>query len=264
MAKDFIDVYFEELLRPLKSRIEGSIGEWETTLHLSVAAWLGKKGKILQNVYVPQKNGGTTEIDVIYITQKGVFVLESKNYCGWIYGDERKEQWIVSYPNGEKHFFYNPVKQNANHIRALEEHLGNKIPFYSIIVFSDRSTLKSLFVQSANVHVIQSIQMQSLLEYYWKNNAEVLCEAQVEALYNVLLPLTKVDEQVKREHVERAREQQIQKESRGKTSISRETKICAKCGKRMVVRVAKNGNNAGQSFWGCSDFPKCRNTEKID
>lgn len=35
-------------------------------------------------------------------------------------------------------------------------------------------------------------------------------------------------------------------------------KACPKCGKKMVMRVAKKGHHAGKSFWGCSGFPNCR------
>ena len=34
-------------------------------------------------------------------------------------------------------------------------------------------------------------------------------------------------------------------------------KICPKCGKPLVLRTAKKGENAGNQFWGCSGFPKC-------
>ena len=37
--------------------------------------------------------------------------------------------------------------------------------------------------------------------------------------------------------------------------------ICPKCNTQMVKRTAKRGNNAGQAFWGCSNFPKCRVTQ---
>lgn len=33
---------------------------------------------------------------------------------------------------------------------------------------------------------------------------------------------------------------------------------CPKCGGAMVKRVAKQGENAGRSFWGCSGYPRCR------
>ena len=41
-------------------------------------------------------------------------------------------------------------------------------------------------------------------------------------------------------------------------------KRCIKCGSGMVLRKAKKGQHAGTSFWGCSNFPKCRAVEKIN
>lgn len=34
--------------------------------------------------------------------------------------------------------------------------------------------------------------------------------------------------------------------------------ICPRCGSKMVLRIAKKGKHAGQQFYGCSNFPKCR------
>jgi restriction system protein len=36
------------------------------------------------------------------------------------------------------------------------------------------------------------------------------------------------------------------------------TKTCNLCGSEMVPRKAKTGKYAGQQFWGCKAFPKCR------
>jgi len=38
---------------------------------------------------------------------------------------------------------------------------------------------------------------------------------------------------------------------------------CPECTKPMVQRVAKKGDKKGNTFWGCSDFPKCKGTLKI-
>lgn len=35
---------------------------------------------------------------------------------------------------------------------------------------------------------------------------------------------------------------------------------CPRCSQPMVKRVARRGKNTGNSFWGCSKFPKCRGT----
>jgi ssDNA-binding Zn-finger/Zn-ribbon topoisomerase 1 len=35
-------------------------------------------------------------------------------------------------------------------------------------------------------------------------------------------------------------------------------KMCPKCESPMVLRTARKGAKAGQEFWGCSNYPKCR------
>lgn len=37
------------------------------------------------------------------------------------------------------------------------------------------------------------------------------------------------------------------------------TPTCVNCDVKMVKRTAKNGNNSGRQFWGCVNFPKCKN-----
>ncbi|MCR5097842.1 MAG: NERD domain-containing protein [Lachnospiraceae bacterium] len=67
----------------------------------------GRKGKVLRNVYLPKDNGETSEVDVIFITQKGIFVFESKNYSGWIFGDEKSQKWTAMLPNKQKKVSWN-------------------------------------------------------------------------------------------------------------------------------------------------------------
>ena len=45
---------------------------------------------------------------------------------------------------------------------------------------------------------------------------------------------------------------------------SPESRACPKCGEPMLLRKAKSGANAGQRFWGCSAFPKCRMVARAD
>ena len=99
--------------------------------------------KFLFNVYIPKDNGETTEIDVLMISPKGIFVFESKNYSGWIFGSEQDEDWTQSlFCRGhepQKEHFFNPVLQNKWHIKHLCELLKIKQEHvYSVIVFSDR------------------------------------------------------------------------------------------------------------------------------
>ena len=56
--------------------------------------------KFLFNVYIPKENEETTEIDVLMISCKGLFVFESKNYGGWIFGSDNQKYWYQTFPAG--------------------------------------------------------------------------------------------------------------------------------------------------------------------
>ena len=74
------------------------------------------------NCYVPNRSGDKIEIDMIMLCQKGIYVIENKNYSGWIFGDEKSKNWCEIL-KGKKYFFYNPIKQNKSHIKNLEKQL---------------------------------------------------------------------------------------------------------------------------------------------
>lgn len=80
-------------------------------------------------------NGTSTQIDHIYVSPYGIFVVETKNYSGWIFGSERQAKWTqVVYK--KKNPFQNPLRQNDVHIKALSELLGlPEQKFHSLIVF---------------------------------------------------------------------------------------------------------------------------------
>ena len=85
MAKSFIDLLLDDIF---DAEWKGRYGEKMTEWELNLVRLFGRKGYVLRNIYVPKNNGETSEIDVVFITQKGIFVIESKNYSGWIFGDE--------------------------------------------------------------------------------------------------------------------------------------------------------------------------------
>ena len=56
----------------------------------------------------------TSQIDHILINKKGIFVIETKNYSGRIYGQENQLEWTQVLNYGKvKNKLYNPVKQNS-------------------------------------------------------------------------------------------------------------------------------------------------------
>lgn len=116
-----VSTYKEETGKGIFSAVsnKGSYGEFLSYKKLST---LPGYHKVLFNIYLPNGKGQTTEIDVIFLHETGVYVIESKNYSGWIFGNEKDMNWMQTFPNGKKYPFYNPIKQNAGHIRALQVH----------------------------------------------------------------------------------------------------------------------------------------------
>lgn len=165
---------------------------------------IGEKGKILRNVYLPKYNGETSEIDVAYITQKGIFVFESKNYSGWIFGNERNEYWTVTLFN-EKNQFYNPVLQNRTHLKWMKEFVGEDIPLFSIIVFSERCELKKVTTYSDDVKVIKVGSIFETLRDFWSESPDMVSDERIEELYARLKERTEVDRATKEAHVENIR-----------------------------------------------------------
>jgi hypothetical protein len=98
---------------------------------------------LLNNVTIPFQDG-TTQIDHILISTKGVFVIEVKNYSGWIFGNEKSDQWMQSIYR-VKSRFQNPIHQNYRHIKAIQQLLDflPKEQIYSIVVFSGSAEFKT-------------------------------------------------------------------------------------------------------------------------
>lgn len=162
-------------------------------------------GKLLYNCYLNKTDNRTTEVDVILIHSCGIFVFESKNYSGWIFGDENSKTWTQTLPNGNrarKEHFYNPIMQNETHINALKNIVGYHIPIYSVIVFSDRCTLKKVNVRNSNAYVTQRRNLIRTINNITINKtSRMLTQDEIELAFNKLYPYSQVSEEAKRKHI---------------------------------------------------------------
>ena len=180
----------------------GKYGEYRLYQYLQSFETMGCK--FLFNLYVPRDNGKTSEIDVIMFHPKGLFVIESKNYIGWIFGNERNKKWTqtlpVGYGESHKEHFYNPIMQNATHIRAVRKYISDTIPIYSVIAFSDNCTLKDVTVKS-NVIVTYYSDLQKEIKYKLAeiNNYSMDTELFYKT-YNNLSKYANADEYTKFQH----------------------------------------------------------------
>ena len=253
--------FLYDLFRPPTAEEIGQAGEKQTGAELRRADRRGSKGLTLFNVYLPMSNGKDTEIDLLYITEIGIFVIENKNYKGWIFGTDSQKTWTeVLYtrktwrnPKGsEKHHFYNPILQNNTHIYWLEKYLGKRIQMFSLSVFSRYCEFKDVDLSHSpsNIFVCHTKEVSSIIEKCFREYPKVLTEHQIEQIYNRLLPLTDVDFAKKEQH-----KQDVYDRKHGL--------VCPKCGGKLVIRTARAGRNSGEQFYGCSNYPKCKYTRNI-
>lgn len=275
MAKGWMDNIIDKIL---DDEWVGKHGEKLTERELKWVKLLGRKGKTLRNVYLPKENGETSEVDLIYITQKGIFVFESKNYSGWIFGDEKSRNWTAMLPNKQKNPFYNPILQNKTHLKWMRNYVGEDIPLFSIVVFSERCELKKVTVESNDIWVIKRDQTYATVRDIWDKNPDSVSDSKIEELYVSLKELTNVDKATKAAHIENIQNKyKMPTENpgvEGKSDPSLKSNnnediaddkelLCPKCGSKLILRTAKKGENAGDQFYGCSSFPKCRYIQSV-
>lgn len=112
---------------------------------------------IFHDLYIRKPKGEYTQVDAAVATKAGLIVFEVKDYSGWIFGNEHQRYWTQLLAYGkEKHRFYNPVMQNAGHIRAIRQCLPKNpgIPIYSVIVFFGSSEFKDITCNAENTFII--------------------------------------------------------------------------------------------------------------
>ena len=231
----------------LHSRIKGFIGEalggFAAKLFLDSAQY-----QSLNNVTL-QTGHGTVQIDHVIVSRFGIFVIEAKNYQGWIFGSEQQAEWTQSLPGGRKFRFQNPLRQNYRHIKSLADFLS--LPeryFHSVVMFWGESEFKTSMPPNV---------MSRGYATYIKGKTEVLfSDEDVARIFNALqdgrMPTGLFSGmQTRRAHLESLAERH--------GSNTR----CPKCGAELVERVVKNGDRAGERFLGCRAYPRCRFTKPV-
>lgn len=184
---------------------KGNNGEYLTFRYLEK---LGGNNKLLTNIYLPKEDGSTTEIDLLMINRTGMYVFESKNYSGWIFGDEKNKNWTQSLNGGKKYKFLNPVWQNKVHISALSRILSDvdSSSIYSYIIFSERCELKNVKITSENVKILKRNKLLSYLKKNINANNEIFTEEQIESYYKVLVNYCLADDLTKQVHIQKINE----------------------------------------------------------
>ena len=206
---------------------------------------------VLNNIIIPDQvtdpsKRYTTQIDHVVVSPYGIFVIETKNFSGWIFGDEKSQQWAQTFKEKEGKLFYNPIKQNWGHIFALSEHLRINVKLFKpVIVFSNQCKLDV----ETTVPVVYVSELKSLILNYTQ---KIIPERNVSEIFNRLSSLCLNGEEMENRHVQSIRERLAEKE------IALQQGRCPRCGGRIKLRKGRYG-----AFYGCSNYPKCRFTSDV-
>ena len=218
---------------------KGEYGEYASDFVLNNAELLRLSYiKTVRNVYI-ENNGRTTEIDLVAITEKGIFVIESKNYGGWIFGDAQSKQWMQVFKH-ERHQFYNPVMQNESHVRKLASYLDISTNcVFSYIVFSDRCEFKQLPPDTDHIKIIHRNRLLNAVKNELGNGRTFFVKEEIDRIYYKLLYLTSKTDEEKREHA-------------AEVKNFKSGTVCPLCKRELRLINGKYG-----PFYGCTGYPQC-------
>lgn len=180
---------------------KGAYGEWLTEYMFGNNNIRGYS-KSLHNIYIPYR-GGTSEIDVLLVHNKGIFVIESKNYSGWIFGSAEQRYWTQCLQNKQKNKFYNPIMQNRTHINALSKYINiDKDKMKSFIVFSERCELKKVPENTIEYTIIKRDKLLKYLKNDLSERQVIFSDEEVDKIIEKIKPLTNVGEEIKKQHID--------------------------------------------------------------
>jgi len=190
----------------------------------------------------------TAQIDHIILSRYGVFVIETKNVHGKVYGSGNAEFWkqylpdrgYKRYGSTQEHQLRNPLWQNADHIKSLRRLVFNRdIPILGIVVFPYET---SLYV-TAELPVLKMWQVVPYIKQY---RDKVLTMEQVNFYRRRLLEAISTTESDRKRHLDNVNRN---KERRDAAVASGR---CPRCGGNLVLRTGRYGR-----FYGCSSYPRC-------
>ena len=201
--------------------------------------------RIFRNVYVPLGER-TAELDLVAADRSGIYVFESKAYGGRIYGRADAMRW-TQYLGGKRSDFYNPVRQNASHCRALAKTLQVPImDIISIIVFENRADLSKVGCpKEDSCFLCRRKHLPQTLREAQDGRRTVFTPEKLVDICRSLESWSHVDAEIKARHIQQARR-------------FASGDVCPLCGGALAERKGRYG-----AFLGCGNYPKCTYTREI-
>lgn len=224
-----------------RAKITGRRGERKVSFKLHL---LPDEYKIFDDVYL-DINGCSVQIDHVVVSKYGVFIIETKNIKGWIFGTDKSEYWTKNM-YGKKYSLRNPLKQNYYHVKTLQTLLNipqNK--FVPIVVFMKGASLKCKTDGIVTTY-------RKLIRVVRNYKEIVFDDNEVQRIIYVLTESSIKDRKHKKEHVNKV------KQTIAVRDVKIKSGICPRCNGKLVERDGEYGR-----FLGCSNYPNCKFTKSL-
>ncbi|HZH59925.1 MAG TPA: nuclease-related domain-containing protein [Metabacillus sp.] len=222
----------------------GDIGEYKINIQLDL---LPKECKYLNDILIPnsKSKSGYSQIDHVVLTSYAIFVIETKNYQGTIYGGKDRKTWSV---NG-KFNMLNPFHQNFGHISALKSIVPiDNSNVVSMISFTKRCTFKvdlELRQIQSNDLIVYDIELSEFISrklnvLKLKNGSPAYSEFQLEQIYEQLNQANITDKETRRLHVQTLKSSTSNTSSLKPPKASNATPAsatCKVCGTAVTAKV---------------------------
>jgi len=215
----------------------GDLGEYKITIQLDQ---LPKECQSISDLMLPNSKSktGYSQIDHIILTPYAIFVIETKNYAGTIYGDFERPKWSV---NG-KFPLMNPFHQNYGHIKSIHALIPNVeiSHFVSIVSFTRRSTFKvneELRRIQSNELIVYDTELSEFITRKMNvlkltTKSPLFTKEKITDMFNLLTKENILDLQIRAKHVENI------KASVPLEQTSSEA-VCSICGDGVSEKVSK-------------------------
>lgn len=191
--KQLTNVDIEKQQQIWDERGKGYYGEYLVFCELYKT--LSGYGKILMNLNIPVNGSKTTEIDLLLIHEKGVYVFEIKHYKGTIYGSDTDNIWTQYFRTAKNNTFKNPIKQNQYHIDALRKLYPN-VPIHSCIVFTSADCDIRIKQSNTQIDVFTLRDLPRTLSNRFAKNMNKYTMEQIDSIFTELSAYSQMQEAV--------------------------------------------------------------------
>ena len=171
----FIFIFFyirdKKLLETVTKSHRGTKTERKLVLKLLKAGFPAQT--IFHDLYLENRNGNYSQIDLVLATKVGIIVFEVKKYSGWIFGTGNQNKWtqVLAYGK-DKYYFYNPILQNKKHVENLKTTLTDfqNIQFFSVVVFYGDCQFRDVSFIPNNTFLTKSPRVINVVKKIIKEN----------------------------------------------------------------------------------------------